>query len=792
MIRHLAKGNAVMVAGQALKRNIFQWQHLVAWLGGMVCLFVSYFHHWTLEGGGFVLRYGPGNFGFNLLTAISVLSAGAVMGGYWWRLGCWLRGGASKMMSTSAILLLVVGLAGLSHGGIRVLHPYLVGGILILSMVFAAVRRQVKWEDFPGWNDLMQWLDKKYAANVTFFAVLLATLLVNDFGLIYGIEAGAGEKLSIFIGRALTHMFLVLLASLWAELVMRSGPIHTRWAPWLVLALAPMLVILDQLLGVMWNRTLFDVVNALTSSGSLDLAVELQTSGLDIGPVWAWLGVIAIYLVALFVAVLCWLVSRRFNMRLSIGLCMVMMLAAWLGVVIEQGLGAHWKKVPVWQEERKQFDLHIGLFTPPKGLGSYEIVFHDPQADHSIAPVSLANKPDIYIFMLESVRSDAIREGIAPFMTRLRDQECQPFGASWAASNATHLSWFGFFHSRVPVFWRQAQEAIVEREQFQGASPLQQLRDYGYEIEVRAVCDLSYKDFGFSNFGHELNLLHALEQCRANDEISKYGVAQRERVVMERLREAVLSRPEGGLYVTALDSPHYNYYWHDEFDPPFKPYDEDTQFPMNPTEEEVQRVVNRYWNSVAWVDWQLEQFCKFLQSEGRYDESIVIITGDHGEEFQEQGSWFHCSSLRAEQIAVPILIKWPSSLGRGPICKDVNHMDVMPTLMHVLGFPPDRYQHLAGRNLWVGGISKTSISTTAYTGESRETMVLHRDGYEAVFYWERYWESQVPSKVVLQKLIDPDGELVQLKNAKAYGDALKSLFPDAFDRFIKSLEVISH
>ena len=115
-------------------------------------------------------------------------------------------------------------------------------------------------------------------------------------------------------------------------------------------------------------------------------------------------------------------------------------------------------------------------------------------------------------------------------------------------------------------------------------------------------------------------------------------------------------------------------------------------------------------------------------------------------------------------------------------------MDVMPTLMHVLGFPDDRYQHLAGRNLWVGGISKTSISTTAYTGESRETMVLHRNGYEAVFYWDRYWESKVPGRVVLQKLTGPDGSLVQHRSAGAYGDALKSLFPDAFDRFIASLE----
>ena len=140
---------------------------------------------------------------------------------------------------------------------------------------------------------------------------------------------------------------------------------------------------------------------------------------------------------------------------------------------------------------------------------------------------------------------------------------------------------------------------------------------------------------------------------------------------MNRLVQAVVSRPSGGVYVTALDSPHYNYYWHEEFDPPFKDYDQDAQFPLNPSEEEVQRVVNRYWNSVAWVDWQMEQFCKFLKAQGRYDESIIILTGDHGEEFQEQGSWFHLLIIeaRASGRAHPYQVAffdgaWSGSQGR--------------------------------------------------------------------------------------------------------------------------------
>jgi arylsulfatase A-like enzyme len=205
----------------------------------------------------------------------------------------------------------------------------------------------------------------------------------------------------------------------------------------------------------------------------------------------------------------------------------------------------------------------------------------------------------------------------------------------------------------------------------------------------------------------------------------------------------------------------------------------------------VQRVVNRYWNSVAWVDHQVKEFCDFLKAQGRYNESIIIVTGDHGEEFQEQGSWFHCSSLRPAQTGVPILIKWPASMGRGPTRKDVNHIDVMPTLMHALGMPQDSILGLAGRNLLKEEGEKTSISTTAFAGKSGETMVLRRSGYEAVFFWEHYWESQVPGEIVLEYILGPDGKKIKLKNSKAYAEELRRRFPDAFDRLFKTLEVVS-
>ncbi|MCP5536703.1 MAG: sulfatase-like hydrolase/transferase [Akkermansiaceae bacterium] len=780
-----------MRIGQPKKSDPFQWQHLLAWLGGILCALVPFIGAWEVGPMQVPVRFGSGNFGFNLLIGTGLCTLGALVGGYWWRIGKWLLGKNDGVMTAAAVVLLALGMAGVATPALDGVFLYLVAGVLLLGLILAFVFRGIKARDWPSFDGFIDWISARKPINAVYYLILLIVLIVNNLGLTWGMDAGFGEKLSVFLGRIFTHAVMVGVCFLLAEMTMRAAPRYFRWLPWLVLGLVPLLVVIDQLLGIMWNRPLLNVVNALTSSGSLDLAVELKTSGLDVGPLGAWLIVLGVFALAMLMAGGCWLISKRFDTRVSVGAALLMTVFCWLGVVAEQGVGSKWKPVTVWQEERKAFDLHLGVFAPPQGVGRFRVAFYQGLAENQGTVPALDSKPDVFIFMLESTRSDAIRPDVAPFLSAFRDTECQPFDGTWSASNATHLSWFGFFHSRVPIFWREALESIPDRQKFHGAVPLQQLKQAGYQIEVRAVCDFDYKDFGLSNFGYEKNLASVLDQARDGNELDRLNIGERERVSFERLQQAVINRPEGGgFYYTALDSPHYNYYWHNDFEPPFKEYDEDTRFPLNPTKDEVQRVVNRYWNAVAWVDFQVKQFCDFLKAQGRYDESIIIVTGDHGEEFQEQGSWFHCSSLRPAQTGVPILIKWPASMGRGPARKDVNHIDVMPSLMHALGMPQDSIRGMAGRDLLDEDGEKTSISTTAFAGKSGETMVLRRSGYEAVFFWEQYWESQVPSEMVLEYMLGPDGKKIKLKNASAYADELRLRFPDAFDRFFKSLEVI--
>jgi len=746
------------------------------------------------------VRFGSGNFGFNVLIGTSLCLIGGMLGGYWWRLGKWWVGNRDRELASISTVLFFLGVMGCLTEVLDGVFFYLVACVLAFGLVVTFVQRDKNSRRLkiggPSVLNFFSWLKKRTAWNAAFYLLLFAVLMINNLTLTWNLEVSTWVKIQTLVGRLLTQIVLVGGCFLLIELAMRSAPRYFRWTPWMAFSLLPLLVVADQIVGIMWSRPLINVVNVMTQSGSFKPEVELAASGLDVGPVGARLIVLGIWAGAGLIAWGCWQLSKRLRTEISMRVTFAVVFVAWIGVVAEQGVGSILQNVAARQMEHKAFDVNIGILAPPDGVGSFKVTFFRGESEfHGTIP-KLDKKPDVFIFMLESTRADAIRPDVAPFLSQFRDTECQQLGETWSGANATHLSWFSFFHSRVPVFWREALEAIPDRKTFAGSTPLQQLKQAGYEIEVRAVCDLSYKDFGLSNFGSGTTLAKVVIQANDDSDFSHANIAERERLNFKSLRESVLARPQGGgLFYTALDSPHYNYYWHEAFKPPFKDYDEDTRFPLNPTKDEVQRVKNRYWNAVAWADFQVESFCDFLKKEGRYDESIIIVTGDHGEEFQEHGSWFHCSSLQPEQTHVPILIKWPKSMGRGPSHVTASHLDVMPSLLSALGMPEETVKGLAGANLWkedsgeAENKAHTAISTTAYAGQSGDTMVLRRGAYRAVFSWPKYWEAQVPDTVVLEKITGPDGVITQ-DDPAAYAAELRRIFPDAFERFFKSFEPV--
>jgi hypothetical protein len=188
---------------------------------------------------------------------------------------------------------------------------------------------------------------------------------------------------------------------------------------------------------------------------------------------------------------------------------------------------------------------------------------------------------------------------------------------------------------------------------------------------------------------------------------------------------------------------------------------------------------------VHWIDQQMKEFVAFLKEHGRYDNSIIIITGDHGEEFQEHGSWFHCSNLKRPQTAVPILIKWPGWVRNQPAQTQASHLDIMPSLLDALGLDEKYFADLAGRSLLREHSGEAAISTL-WAGVSGVGVCFVKDGLKANFAASKLWLGAVPKKLDFMGYADLDDH--PLDPVRIRGDLLDSkvlhqTFPDTTSRF---------
>ncbi|MBI5091218.1 MAG: sulfatase-like hydrolase/transferase [Candidatus Hydrogenedentes bacterium] len=96
-----------------------------------------------------------------------------------------------------------------------------------------------------------------------------------------------------------------------------------------------------------------------------------------------------------------------------------------------------------------------------------------------------------------------------------------------------------------------------------------------------------------------------------------------------------------------------------------------------------------YTGDVEYLDTQLGRLFDGLKQRGLYDKTVIVLTGDHGEEFYEHRGWWHGDTLYDEQLHVPLILKLP---GNTPAVNDhlARHVDLAPTLLHLAGLSPAR------------------------------------------------------------------------------------------------------
>jgi len=104
------------------------------------------------------------------------------------------------------------------------------------------------------------------------------------------------------------------------------------------------------------------------------------------------------------------------------------------------------------------------------------------------------------------------------------------------------------------------------------------------------------------------------------------------------------------------------------------------------SEADAARLEALHDGEISYHDHHFGQFVAKLRELGLYDDTIFVITSDHGEEFQEHGSWGHGHSVYQELLHVPLVVRWKPADAAGTRIGDVvSTMDIAPTVLEAIG-----------------------------------------------------------------------------------------------------------
>jgi len=106
------------------------------------------------------------------------------------------------------------------------------------------------------------------------------------------------------------------------------------------------------------------------------------------------------------------------------------------------------------------------------------------------------------------------------------------------------------------------------------------------------------------------------------------------------------------------------------------------------TAEDIRFLTAIYDAKVKEADKRLGTFLDTVKELGLYDTSIIVIVGDHGEEFMEHHYLDHGATLCEHQLHVPMIIRFPGGEGHGHVADAVRTIDVFPTVFDALGVAP--------------------------------------------------------------------------------------------------------
>ncbi len=264
------------------------------------------------------------------------------------------------------------------------------------------------------------------------------------------------------------------------------------------------------------------------------------------------------------------------------------------------------------------------------------------------------------------------------------------------------------------------------------------LRDAGYFTQAMTTHVYLSKEYGFGE-GFDRHLY--LPETRAEE-------------VTDQAIHFLEARGDSDFF---LFLHYYDPHWH--YDPP-APYDRvfDPTYqgeatgiwwdfkdlePDSINPPDLHHIQALYDGEILYTDRQLERLFQEMKRLEVFENALVVVTSDHGEEFLDHGQWEHQKTLYEEQLRVPLMMKLPGGeMASRRVSGQVSLVDVAPTMLEVLALPaPPTFE---GRSLLGAarggdresdGAAREAWAETEHTVDGSRKIAVRRGsaGEKAIF-----------------------------------------------------------
>ncbi|KYN86236.1 hydrolase [Vibrio cidicii] len=513
------------------------------------------------------------------------------------------------------------------------------------------------------------------------------------------------STLQVFYLIATQLGWLGLLAFLLVLLALPLTWLPTKWFRGGVVMLAALLLILLQVDITVFQHYKFHI-NGLLVRMFVDSGSEVfHISWLS----WAlFISEIAVLLIGLAVTV--WLTGRLATRKSKYA-----MVAVWFALLMSSQ-AIHAYKNALYDNEVSQFTSNWPLYYP---LTARSWIYQHGWVDEKVAarnrvelknvtssplhyplqPVALTTpeqQPNVLFILIDAWRySDATAE-IMPNVSQFAEKSAQ-FSQHMSGGNSTQAGMFSLFYSLPATYWDSvyaSQTAPVF---------LDALQHSGYRMGIFGSASLTSPPLSRTVFKNVKDL-----------RLKTPGDSQVE-------RDARITNDFLQFVQQPNSQPYFGFLFYDsahgtEFPEPegakFTPYWERVDHILLNNDFDAELYHNRYKNSLYYIDGLIDKVLKNID----LSNTIVVLTSDHGEEFNDNGMnyWGHSGNYSQAQIHVPLYIYTPDQ----PAARydyRTTHFDLVPTLMERLfGEQTDTATYSVGHNLFDDSVKREWFIAGSY------------------------------------------------------------------------------